>query len=108
MMTLGIWDAVVVFAKATTYAATLAAAGGVFFLTYSHALLDSSCAGRLRRLIRTLVVIAALAGGARILATRASLSGHRGGRPRARLACAVLPGLRGRGRRLAPLGLGPA
>src|SRR5258708_33359758 len=98
MMTLGIWDAVVVFAKATTYAATLAAAGGIFFLTYSHALLDSSCAGRIRRLIRVLVFIAALAGGAMILATGASMSGDAGGPAHVSLPGIVFQGGEGRAR----------
>jgi putative copper resistance protein D len=79
MVTVGIWDAAVVIARAVTYAATLAAAGGVFFLIHSHALLDSLCAGRIRRLIRVLVFIAALAGGAMILANGAFMSGDAGG-----------------------------
>src|ERR1700680_5069258 len=92
MMTLGIWDAVAVFAKAATYAATLAAAGGVFFLTYSHALLDGICAGRIQRLIRVLVFIAVLAGGAMSLATAASMSGDAGGLADMGLARMILQG----------------
>src|SRR6202795_4563561 len=96
MMTLGIWDAVAVFAKAATYTATLAAAGGVFFLSYSHALLDSVCAGRIRRLIRVLVFSAALAGGAMILATGASMSGDAGGLADVGLARMILQAGEGR------------
>jgi copper resistance protein D len=92
MMTIGIWDAALVTAKAATYAATLAASGGVFFLIYSHALLDGNCAGRIRRLIRVLVCIAALAGGAMILATAASMSGDAGGLADVGLARMILQG----------------
>ena len=35
----GPWDAAVVIAKALSYAATLGAAGGVFFVTYCHSCL---------------------------------------------------------------------
>jgi putative copper resistance protein D len=96
MMTIGIWDAAVVTAKATTYAATLAASGGVFFLIYSHALLDGICAGRIRRLIRVLVVIAAFAGGAMILAAAASMSGDAGGLADVGLARMILQAGEGR------------
>jgi putative copper resistance protein D len=96
MMTIGIWDAAVVTAKATTYGATLAASGGVFFLIYSHALLDGICAGRIRRLIRVLVVIAAFAGGAMILAAAASMSGDAGGLADVGLARMILQAGEGR------------
>ena len=96
MMTIGIWDAAVVTAKATTYAATLAASGGVFFLIHSHALLDGICAGRIRRLIRVLVVIAAFAGGAMILAAAASMSGDAGGLADVGLARMILQAGEGR------------
>jgi putative copper resistance protein D len=96
MMTIGIWDAAVMTTRAATYAATLAASGGVFFLTYSHALLDSFCAGRIRRQIRVLAFIAALAGGAMILATGASMSGDVGGLADPGLARMILQAGEGR------------
>jgi len=96
MMTIGIWDAAMVTAKAATYAATLAASGGVFFLLYSRALLDGICAGRIRRLIRLLVLIAALAGGVMILATGASMSGDAGGLADVGLARMILQAGEGR------------
>jgi putative copper export protein len=96
MMTIGIWDAAVVTAKAATYAATLAASGGAFFLTYSHSLLDGICAGRIRRLIRVLVFIAAFAGGATILAAAASMSGDAGGLADVGLARMILQAGEGR------------
>jgi putative copper resistance protein D len=105
MMTIGIWDAAVVSARAATYAATLAASGGVFFLSYSHTLLDSLCAGRIRRLIRVLVFVAALAGGAMILATGASMSGDAGGLADVGLARMILQGAEGRASLVRLIGL---
>lgn len=105
MMTLGIWDAAVVIARAATYAATLAAAGGVFFLSYSHALLDSDGAARIRRLIRMLVFIAALAGAAMILATAAAMSGDAGGLADVGLARMILQAGEGRASLVRLIGL---
>src|SRR5260221_4101272 len=106
MMTIGIWDAAEVTARAATYAATLAASGGVFFLLYSRALLDGFCAGRIRRLIRVLAFIAALAGGAVILATGASMAGDAGGLADVGLARMILQGGEGRASLLRLIGLG--
>jgi copper resistance protein D len=105
MMTIGIWDAAVVTARAVTYAATLAASGGVFFLLYSHVLLDSFCAGRIRRLIRLLVFIAALAGAAMILTTAASMSGDAGGLADVGLARMILQAGEGRASLVRLIGL---
>jgi putative copper resistance protein D len=105
MMTIGIWDAAVVAAKAATYAATLAASGGVFFLVYSRALLDGFCAGRIRRLIRVLVFIAALAGGAMILTAAASMSGDAGGLADVGLARMILQAGEGRASLVRLIGL---
>jgi putative copper export protein len=96
MLTFGIWEAVLVSAKAATYAATLAAAGGVFFLRYSDSLLDAECAGRIRRLIVGLLMAAALAGGAMIMATAASMTDDAGGLLDAGLARMILQGGEGR------------
>jgi putative copper export protein len=104
-MTIGIWDAAVVTARAATYAATMAASGGVFFLVYSHALLDSGCVARIRRLIRLLVIIAALAGGAMVLATAASMSGDAGGLVDAGLARMILQAGEGRASLVRLIGL---
>src|SRR5450631_1980624 len=105
MMVVGIWDAAVVTARAVTYAATLAASGGVFFLLYSRALLDSACAGRIRRLIRLLVLIALLAGGAMILATAASMAGDAGGLADVGLARMILQAGEGRATLVRLIGL---
>jgi len=104
-MDIGVWDAAVVTARATTYAATLAASGGVFFLSYSHALLDGCCAARIRRLIRVLVFIAALAGGAMILAAGASMSGDAGGLVNVGLARMILQAGEGRASLVRLIGL---
>ena len=96
MMIIGIWDAAVVTARIATYASTLAASGGVFFLVYSDGLLDRICAGRIRRLILVLLFAAALAGAAMILATAASMAGDAGGLADMRLARMVLQAGEGR------------
>jgi copper resistance protein D len=104
-MTIGIWDAAVVTARAATYAATMAASGGVFFLVYSYGLLDSGCAARIRRMIRLLVIVAALAGGAMILVTAASMSGDAGGLIDAGLARMILQAGEGRASLVRLIGL---
>jgi copper resistance protein D len=73
------WDAAAVCAKAVTYAATLGAAGAIFFLAYSAALLHELPRSRIRRLIGMLLAGAALASCARILLSGASMSGELSG-----------------------------
>jgi putative copper resistance protein D len=70
-----VWDAAVVAAKAAAYAATLGAAGGVFFWLYSRGLLEPGMQSRVQRLVRWLALSAALASGVKILLTAGSLSG---------------------------------
>jgi copper resistance protein D len=73
------WDAAAVCAKAVTYAATLGAAGAIFFLAYSGGLLNELLRSRIRRLIGPLLVAAALASCLRILLSGASMSGELAG-----------------------------
>jgi copper resistance protein D len=73
------WDAAAVCAKAITYAATLGAAGAVFFLAYGGSLLHELPRSRIRRLIGTLLLAAALASCARVLLGGASMSGDLAG-----------------------------
>jgi copper resistance protein D len=73
------WDAAAVCAKAVTYAATLGAAGAIFFLAYSSSLLNELLRSHIRRLIASLLVAAALASCARILLSGASMSGELAG-----------------------------
>jgi putative copper resistance protein D len=69
------WDAATVFAKALTYAATLCAAGAVFFLLYARDLLNGSQRRRIRRLIGVLLITSAIASGAKVLFLAGSMSG---------------------------------
>jgi len=73
------WDAAAVCAKAVTYAATLGAAGAIFFLAYNGSLLFEVPRSRIRRLIGTLLLASALASCARVLLSGASMSGELGG-----------------------------
>ena len=106
-MELSGWDAVALCAKAVTYAATLGAAGAIFFLGYNGPLLKESQRGRIRRLIGILVVASAIAGCARILLLAGSMSGDLAGMFDASLARMILNGGEGRatGLRLAGLAL---
>jgi putative copper resistance protein D len=61
------WDAAALFAKAATYAATLAAAGCVFFLAYSEDLLQNADCTRIRRLIGVSLAASAMASAATFL-----------------------------------------
>jgi putative copper export protein len=101
------WDALALCAKAVTYAATLGAAGAIFFLGYNGPLLKESRRGPIRRLIATLVVVSAIAGCARILLLAGSMSGDLSGMFDASLARMILNGGEGRatGLRLAGLAL---
>ena len=73
------WDLSVVIAKALSYGAALGAAGGVFFLAYSHSLLEAAGGRAIRRWIGALLAATALASGAKVLATAASMSGDASG-----------------------------
>jgi copper resistance protein D len=75
----GVWDGFVVASKAATYAGTFGASGGVFFLSYSHDLLENEDALVIRRLVRILAIAAVLATGAGIAATAALMSGDASG-----------------------------
>lgn len=74
-MELSGWDAAAVCAKAITYAATLGAAGAIFFIAYSGALLQEPQRARIRRLIGTLLLVSALASCLRVALNSASMSG---------------------------------
>jgi putative copper resistance protein D len=73
------WDAAAIAVKATLYGATLAAAGGVFFLTYSDSLLEAAERASMGRRVGILIAVALAASAARILATAASMSGEASG-----------------------------
>jgi len=73
------WDAAAVCAKAITYAATLGAAGAIFFLGICGSLLQEPQRSRIRRLIGILVLASALATGVKILLMSATMSGDLAG-----------------------------
>jgi putative copper resistance protein D len=70
------WDAAAVCAKAITYAATLGAAGAIFFLAYSGMLLQEPQRVGIRRLAGTLLLVSALASCVRVALGSASMSGE--------------------------------
>ena len=78
-MELSGWDAAAVCAKAITYAATLGAAGAIFFLGICGSLLQEPQRSRIRHLIGILVLASALATGAKILLMSATMSGDLAG-----------------------------
>jgi putative copper export protein len=79
------WDAASVLVKTALYAATLGAAGGVFFLAYARSLLEPSDRIAIGRLVCSLVAVAIAASAARVLVTAASLASDAAGMLDARL-----------------------
>jgi putative copper resistance protein D len=73
------WDVAGVFAKAAMYAATLGAAGAIFFLAYCNTLLRESQRTVIRRLIGILIGVAALLSVFRIALLAGSMSGDAAG-----------------------------
>jgi putative copper resistance protein D len=69
------WDLAALLTKAVTYAATLSAAGCVFFLAYSDGLLQNPERNRIRRLLGASLAAAAIASAATPLLLAASMSG---------------------------------
>jgi putative copper resistance protein D len=69
------WDVAGVFAKAATYAATLVAAGAIFFLAYCNTLLRHGQRAVIRRLIGILIGVAVLLSVGRIALLSGSMSG---------------------------------
>ncbi len=69
------WDVAAVSAKAVTYAATLGAAGAVFFTLYCGGLLRDPQRVLIRRVIAALILAAAAASVLRILLLAGSMSG---------------------------------
>jgi copper resistance protein D len=92
----GIWDALAVAAKAVAYAATLASAGGVFFLAYNRALLDDGEERAVGRLLLILIGVSLAASGAHVMLTAASMSGDASGLMDGGLMRLILKGGEGR------------
>jgi putative copper export protein len=102
---LGIWDAAAVLVKAALYAATLGAAGGVFFLAYTRSLLEPSDRLAIARPLRILVAVAIAASAVRVLLTAASMASDAAGMLDARLLAMVWHGGEGRAAALRAGGL---
>ncbi|HME38751.1 MAG TPA: CopD family protein [Steroidobacteraceae bacterium] len=78
-MSLGIWDAALIAAKTITYAATLGAAGAVFFLKICGATIAAADIRAIRRMVPALAALAVLGGAMQILVTAGSMSGGAAG-----------------------------
>jgi putative copper resistance protein D len=74
-----VWDAAVIAGKSITYAATLGAAGAVFFLRVCGAFVPGAERLSIRHIVRSMAVVSVLAGGAQILATAGTMSGDAAG-----------------------------
>lgn len=79
MVDLSGWDAAAVAAKAAAYAATLGAAGGVFFLAYGDNLISDDQRLRVRRSVGLLMLVSAIVSAARIPLLAGSMSGDLAG-----------------------------
>ena len=99
------WDVAAMFAKAVTYAATLGAAGTVFFASYCGALLRDRQRGLIRRLIGILAAVAAAAGVLRVLLLAGSMSGELTGMFDSSLAGMILTAGEGRASAVRIVGL---
>jgi putative copper resistance protein D len=99
------WDGAAVLVKAVLYAATLGAAGGVFFLAYSRSLLEPSDRLAIARPLFILIAVAIAASAARVLLTAASMASDAGGMLDARLLSMVWRGGEGRAAVLRAAGL---
>jgi copper resistance protein D len=79
IVSIGVWDGLAVMLKAVLYAATLGAAGGVFFLSYAGSMLDQVDGLAARRLVQILVAASLIASVTRIFVTAGSMSGDASG-----------------------------
>jgi putative copper resistance protein D len=76
---LSVWDASSIAAKTITYAATLGAAGAVWFLRYCNTLLASAPRLRIRRIVLSLSALSLCGGGAQLLISAGYMSGAASG-----------------------------
>jgi copper resistance protein D len=79
LVEIGGWDIAAALAKAVIYAATLGAAGTIFFTAYGGALLRDNQRVTIRRLIAILAVVGIAASGLRILLLGGSMAGEAAG-----------------------------
>lgn len=78
-MPFGAWDAAGIVLETLTYASTLGAAGAVFFLGYSGALIARAQRSKVRRMVLILAVLSVLAAAAHIMVSAGSMSGGAAG-----------------------------
>ncbi len=78
-MPLSVWEASAIAAKTITYAATLGAAGAVWFLRYCNTLLARAPRLRIRRIVLGLSALSVAGGGAQLLISAGSMSGAASG-----------------------------
>ncbi len=78
-MLLSVWDTWAIAVKAITYAATLGAAGSVWFLRYCGALLASAPRLRIRHIVLSLSALSLCGGAAQLLISAGSMSGAAAG-----------------------------
>jgi putative copper resistance protein D len=99
------WDAAAVALKTVTYAATFGAAGAVFFLRYNAAFIADAPRLTVRRMVRSLAVLAVAAGAAHIMVTAASMSGGAAGMRDSSLIRMVLQAGAGRANAIRAIGI---
>lgn len=99
------WEAGAILAKAITYAATLGAAGAIFFLSYNRSLLRAAQRRRIQGGIALLLMAAVLASAAKVLLLAGSMSDDVAGMFDSSFAAMILRAGEGRavGMRLAGL-----
>ena len=102
------WDIAALLAKAMTYAATFSAAGCVFFIAYSNALLQNPQRSHVRRLLAFSLAAAAIASAAMILLLAASMGGDVAGMFDNTYVSMLLRGGQGRASGIRILGLAGA
>ncbi len=90
------WEAAAILAKAVTYAATLGAAGAIFFLTYTARLLRTTQRRSLLAGIALLLIVAGLASAAKVLLLAGSMSDDFAGMFDASFAAMILRAGEGR------------
>lgn len=107
-MELGGWDIGAVAAKTLLYAATLGAAGTVFFLAYGEGLLDEAQRANIRRLLKLELILAAIFSVCRILLLTGSMTGTLAGMFDGEMAGMILQAGEGTAASLRLAGLGLA
>jgi hypothetical protein len=104
-VSLSVWDAALIAVKTAAYAATLGAAGAVFFLVYSATLIAGAQRLKIRHLVLGLSALSLFSGGAQILLSAGSMSGDAAGMVDGSLIHMVWQAGAGRGNAIRATGL---